>query len=154
MKEQNRTFPLWILRGFEWVFALFGVAVCLWVSIALASQQYNDLWPTPGLYFVEIILISLAVLASRLFDLMSAKVDSGLMSWIAGGLLLAFVILGGFSIGPYLFPAMLAFWLSATISDLHRWLSIPKHVALGLMAALIQGGIIGLLLLYTSSIRG
>ncbi len=151
MNPLKRLTPSWVLRGCEWIFVLFGAAVCVWVSITFASMQYNDLWPTPGLYFLEILLFTMAVLASRVVNIGPAKMDDSPILWMAGGVLLAFVILAGFSIGPYLFPAMAAFWLAAAISDLRQSRPALPHMALALITALFQGASIGLLLLISSA---
>ncbi len=153
MSSGGRTIPTWVLRGIEWIFATSGAVVCIGVAIATASQQFGDLWPTPGLYLLEIILLALVALASRLLDTGLVKTDYGAITWMTGGVLLAFVILAGFSIGPYLFPSMLAFWLAAAAGDQRQRRPIPPHLALALVAAVFQAGLIGLLLLLSSAIR-
>lgn len=153
MNPSNQMIPAWVFRGVEWIFTLFGSAVCVWVAISTASQQFNDLWPTPGLFLLEILLLAPAALTSRVVDVGSIKMDYGAISWMAGGVLLAFVILAGFSIGPFLFPAMLAFWLAAAAGDLRQHRALSTHFALALLAAVCQGVLIGLLLLLTSTLR-
>jgi hypothetical protein len=145
--------PAWMLRGVEWTFTLFGSAVCVWVAIFTASQQFNNLWPTPGLFLFEILLLAVVALTSRVVDVGPVKMDYGAISWMTGGVLLAFVILAGFSIGPSLFPAMLAFWLAAAAGDLRQHRSLLTHLALALVAAVFQGALIGLLLLLSSAYR-
>jgi hypothetical protein len=152
MNFSGRTIPLWILRGGEWVFALFGAIVCIGVSIAVASYQFNDLWPLPGLYLIELILLALSGLISRVVDVGSVKMDTSLIAWMTGGVLMAFVILAGFSFGFYLLPAMLAFWLAATIADLRQKRPILR-LAMALVAAVFQAALICVLLLVLSDIR-
>ena len=47
------------------VFYIVRAAICLGVVIKFSVYQYSDLWPTPGLYFLEIILLALSILISR-----------------------------------------------------------------------------------------
>ena len=154
MSPLSRPISSWVLRGCEWFFALFGAVVCVGVAIGFASQQSHDLWPAPGLYFLEIILLALLALFSRVADVGAVKRDYSLITWLAGGALLAFVILGGFSIGPFLLPAMLAFWLAATLGDLRQQRPIPAHLALTLVAAVFQAALIGILLLVSGVSMG
>ncbi|HEX7975977.1 MAG TPA: hypothetical protein VF498_16330 [Anaerolineales bacterium] len=132
-----------VLRLLEWAFAVFGAAVCLAVVDLFALQQLDELWPLPGLYFIEIVLLGLLGVTSRLGDTNPASAALwGAIPWGVGGALLSFVILGGFSIGPFLIPAMLAFWLAGAIADLRQGRSIAGHLGLAVMAALFQGALI------------
>lgn len=154
MNLMDRTIPSWVLRGCEWFFALLGATVCVGVAIAFASQQFNDLWPTPGLYFLEIIFLALLVLISKLVEDKPVKMEHSLVPWTAGGVLLAFVILAGFSMGPFLFPAMVSFWLAALAGDLRQRRPILPHLALALVAMVFQAALIGILLLLSSAAIG
>jgi hypothetical protein len=147
MKPLDRTIPVRLLRVCEWVFVLAGTVLCVWVALVFASYQSSNLWPVPGLYFLEIILVAVFSLTSRILDVGPVSIDYGLITWLAGGILLAFVILGGFSIGPSLFPAMLAFWLAAALGDVRQRRPMLAHLAWALVAALFQGALIGVILL-------
>ena len=136
-----------VLRLFEWVCTVFGAAVCLVVVISFASQQPDNLWLLPGLYFIEIALLGLLGVASRAMDTNPASAVWGAIPWGVGGALLSFVILGGFSIGPFLFPAMLTFWLAGTAADLRQKRGFAGHFGLALIAALLQGALILTILL-------
>ena len=153
MNLSSRKIPHRALRGAEWALALIGAVICVGVAIMAASMQFNDLWPTPGIYLLELILLGMLAMASRILDRGEPKTDYGTVTWAAGGILLAFVILAGFSIGPFLFPAMLAFWLAAAAGDLRQNRAILPHLGIALIAAVFQGGIIGLFLLLTSAAR-
>ena len=150
----DRTVSSRVLRGFEWFFALLGAAICVFVVIAFASQQFNDLWPAPGLYFLEIIILALLVLVSKVVAIKPVIMDYSVIPWSAGGALLAFVILAGFSMGPSLFPAMLSFWLAAAAGDMRQRRPVLPHLGLTLVAAVFQAGLIGMLLLFSSFNRG
>jgi hypothetical protein len=147
MNLSHRAFPPGVLRGIEWVFIFLGTASCVLVVLVFAAQQPNDLWPAPGLYFIEIILLALAALISKFFDTQPEKRDYNIITWIAAGALLAFVILGGFSIGPYLFPAMISFGLAGAAADVRRERPIFPRLGLVLVAAVVQAAFIGIFLL-------
>lgn len=131
-----------LLRVLEWAFALLGAVVCVWVVIRFASQQLDDLWLFPGLYFLEIVFLGLLAFLSRIEGTGLGKKGTSVILWMAGGALLAFVILAGFSIGLYLVPAVLAFWISAICADLRHRRAMLTHVILLVVAAFLQGTLI------------
>lgn len=147
MHNLQRSIPSWVWRGSEWVLVMLGAAICVGVSITFAAQQSSELWPTPGLYFLELILLVLLALISRVANVRFIKLESSTVDWVVGGVLLAFVILGAFTIGPILFPAMLAFWLAAVIGDIRLKHPILSHLALTTVAAVCQAAVIGMFLL-------
>jgi hypothetical protein len=147
MSLSQRSLPTRLLRGIEWVFALLGAAICVLVVLIFAAQQPDNLWPAPGLYFIEIIFLALATLISKFFESQSGNKDYNIITWIAAGALLAFVILSGFSIGPYLLPAMISFGLAGTAADLRRRRPIFPRLGLALVAAVVQVAFIGIFLL-------
>ena len=149
MSPVSRPVASRVLRGGEFILAWLGAIVCVGVAVVFAAQQLDDLWPAPGLYFLEIIFLALGTLLNQVVDVGALNQDHSRISWIAGGVLLPFVILGGFSIGPFLFPAMLAYWLSAALGDIRQKRPIPKHLALALVAGVFQAALIGILLLFS-----
>ncbi len=138
-----------VLRLLEWIFAGLGAAVCLAVIVLFASQQLDDLWPTPGLYFIEIGLLGLLGVASRWEDRNAAAAAWGAVPWGVGGMLLLFVILGFLSIGPFLLPAMLAFYLAGITADLRRRRGLSGHIGVAMSAVLLQGILIFAVLMLT-----
>jgi uncharacterized membrane protein len=143
----HSSLPTGLLRFIEWVFVLLGAAICILVVLMFAAQQPDDLWPAPGIYFLEIIFLALAALISKFFENQPEKRDYNIITWIAAGALLAFVILGGFSIGPYLFPAMISFGLAGTAADLSHRRPIFPRLGQVLVAAVVQVAFIGIFLL-------
>ncbi len=147
MTPSNRHIPPWVFQVSEWIFALIGVIICIAVASVFGASQPGDLWPTPGFYFVEIIIFPVLAFVSYFVNLGPINNDRSIVAWVTGGMLLAFVILGGFSIGPFLFPAMLALWLSAGIHDIRTKRLVPRHLGLALVAAIFQAALIGVFLL-------
>jgi hypothetical protein len=139
-------------RLLEWALVLIGAFMNTVIVVIFAAQQaafpggtaLENLFPFPLLYFIEIIALSfLAVLS-----LISAESEGNHPSrapaliWIAAGALLAFVILGGFSIGFYLIPGMLAFIAAAILADRRQNIGIVAHVGIFFLTAIAQAAIL------------
>jgi hypothetical protein len=132
----------------ERLLVIVGIAICLGVAAVIGSQQ-PPLWPVPGLYLIEFILITIGgavnqlvktgtVTISKSFRWLSSKA----IRWIIVGMLLPFVIFGGFSIGLFLLPAMLAFLLAGILSDWRLSTKVIGHIGVAVMSAVIQGALI------------
>jgi hypothetical protein len=135
-----------VKRVAEWIAALIGAINCIYVSAAFAQPGQRD-FPLPGLYFMEIALLGLLVLGfvaarPRLGERWNA------LPWVVAGIVLAFVILGGFSIGFYLIPALVAFTITGLLIDLQTGGLMARHLGLLFVAAMAQGTMM-VLLLYT-----
>ncbi len=117
--------------------AVAGAANCVIVPLFFASMQ-QPLFPLPGLYLLEIALVGLAGLAS-LLPAASPENRWGWVPWAAAGVLLAFVILGAWTIGFFLIPAALAFLVAGVLTRSHSpW----PPVAVLLAAALGQAALV------------
>lgn len=99
-----------------------GAASAVMIVAQIASSQvstfggWRDLLPLPGLYFLEIGgLTVLAALAAWVTTQPQPEWQAGL-PWGTAGVLLAFVILGAWTIGLYLIPAFVCF-LGAGFAD-------------------------------------
>lgn len=127
-------------RLLQWLAALIGEMNCLYVPAVFAQSDGTD-FPFPVLHFIEIAALGVLVLAfvalrSRLGRRWNA------LPWIAAGIILAFVILGGFSIGPFLIPALIAFVALGILIDWEAGGSmIATKFGLLLMAAVAQGAV-------------
>ena len=126
-------------RAAEWLAALVGAVNCVLVPAAFAPSQGN-LFPLPGLYFVQIALVGVLVLAFVAFR-PRPKARWSALPWLAAGIMLAFVVLGGFSIGPFLIPALLAFLVTGVMVDLQGGGSMTRHIGYLLVAAMAQAGV-------------
>lgn len=136
-------------RGLEMVLVFAGAFLNMIVVVLFAFSQAGmsrgSLLHTlfPLLYFIEILGLSFLALLPLIWA------ESGnerpvwvpVLPWIAAGGLLAFVILGGFSIGFYLAPGMIAFIAASILGDRRQGLSIAGHVAALILAAAVQVGI-------------
>lgn len=132
------------IRAGEWIAALIGAVNCIIVPLAFAQSQ-EDLFPLPGLYFIEISLVGLLVLGF-------VALRPGLgwrwlaLPWVAAGIILAFVVLGGFTIGFYLVPALIAFILTGFLVELQTGGAKVRHFGLLIVAAIGQAALMILFL--------
>ncbi len=127
-----------MLRPLEWLAALIGAINCILVPGLFAQQGRS--FPLPFLYFLEIILLGVLVL---LFVARRPQLDDRwhALPWAAAGVILAFVILGGFSIGFFLIPALIAFIVVGVLAARQADGAISRHMSQFLVAAVIQGAV-------------
>jgi hypothetical protein len=135
------------MRTIEIILAFAGAFICAAVSILFAASQASagaGLWPLPGLVFVELVFLGQLGLLAAAREAGIANQVWGYVPWGVTGVLTSLVILGGFSIGPFLLPAALCFLMVSLIS-LPRWRvrTLPS-VGLAVLTALAQS--VGLLL--------
>ena len=126
-----------VLRVLEWLAALAGAITCTIVPLLFARPGGWD-FPFPGLYFIEIALVGVSVLGyvalrPRLYRVWDA------IPWSAAGIILAFVILGGFSIGPSLIPTLVAFLAVGILAGMQSGTLAAQRLGILLVAALAQG---------------
>jgi hypothetical protein len=148
MSDTSKSTIQQISRLVESLLVIIGVIVCLGVAAVIGSQQ-SPLWPVPGFYLIEFILISIIGAANQLvmantFALSKAFrwLSSKVIIWIIIGILLPFVVFGGFSIGLFVLPALLAFLLAGIISDWRSTSKIFVHIGIAVISAVIQGSLI------------
>lgn len=134
-------------RRLEWTFCILGALNCILVSVSFTYPQFSvagliSFWPFPLIYFIEIIfigvicLVAIGMIKDNLRSLWSG------LPWICSGLLLAFVILGAWTIGFFLLPAMILFMLAGILADRRTQGNIPLHIIFFVSAGLFQAIIV------------
>lgn len=110
---------------------------------ASPGTPWQNLFPFPLLYLIEIIALSYLAILPLFREEPGGDRPSWIpaLTWMAAGGLLAFVVLGGFSIGFYLIPSMLAFIVAGILADRRQNLSLTGHIGLMFLAASIQAAI-------------
>jgi hypothetical protein len=128
-----------IRRIIQWVLAAIGAGICIGVAAAFWRSQSDHLWPIPGLYLIEVAALGVAGFVGLT---VRAQAGSGwrIVPWIVTGILLAFVILGAWTIGQPLFPAMLAFLMADILAGLQSK-SLIRYLSVLLMAGVVQAGV-------------
>ena len=123
------------LRSLEWVFSVLGALNCVLVSILFSFSQIqlpdgdlSNIWPFPAIYFFEIITLGImCIIAVSKNQNQPKSIWSGI-PWICSGILLAFVILGAWTIGFFLIPAMVLFLFVGIMNDRRIKGDIPLHL--------------------------
>lgn len=132
----------------EWLLALLGALLCIagatgfWQH-AQRSWPNVSVWPLPALVLIEWLLLGIVGAVATVADRHSARSVWTSARWAVCGALFGLVILGGFSIGPLVLLAALAFLAAAILAD-HRY-QRKVGVQVGLLTAGTVGNI-GLLL--------
>jgi hypothetical protein len=122
---------LLLVRGLAVVAALN----CVVVPMFFAQQR--PLFPLPGLYLIEIIVLAILALTGLLL-IESRSPFWRAVPWIAAGVLLSFAILAIFSIGFYIIPAAVAFLLAGFLLNRIEGGLLLKYVGIFLIAAILQ----------------
>jgi hypothetical protein len=99
--------------------------------------QQRPLFPLPGLYLIEIAVLGISGLTGSFLGETFSPFWRA-VPWIAAGALLAFVLLGGFSIGFYLIPATVAFLLAGFLLNRIEKGPVSKYIGLFLITAILQ----------------
>jgi hypothetical protein len=107
------------------------------VVVPMFFAQQRPLFPLPGLYLIEIAVLGILGLTGLLLVEARSPFWRG-APWVVAGALLAFVILGGFSIGFFLIPATAAFLLAGFLMNWIESDPVVKYIGLFLIAAVLQ----------------
>lgn len=118
--------------------AFLGAVDCVLVPVLFGAAIQQSFFPLPGLYFLEIALLGVVGLVHAMRN-PTGEVGGGHdIPWGIAGVLLAFNVLGAWTIGLYLIPGTLAFlgvgWLLA-----EKGQKVGRGLGIFLLAALGQG---------------
>jgi hypothetical protein len=113
-----------------------GAAICIVTTLTIwfSISSNQPMWLLPGAYFLELMVGALVcVLAILLWFPRSSQI-----SWIYSGILVAFIVIGAFSVGFFYIPVFLLFGSLSIILDLRIKKSIIVHLGFFLGAAILQ----------------
>lgn len=130
-RENQSNTVLFIVRGL----AIAAAINCVVVPLLFAQQR--PLFPLPGLYLIEIAALGILGITGLLLVEPYSPFWRA-VPWVVAGALLAFVILGGFSIGFFLIPATIAFLLAGFLLNRIEKGPVSKSIGLFLIAAILQ----------------
>jgi hypothetical protein len=100
----------------------------------------------PLIYFVEIFVLGIVCLiAIAMLRQNSVSRWSGI-PWICSGVLLALIILGAWTIGFYLIPAMILFLIVGILVDKRTQGDITLHLIFFVSAGIVQASLVFLTL--------
>ena len=141
-------------RNLEWIFSILGALNCIIVAVLFTIYQLpqtggklTDIWPFPLVYLVEIGILGILPVVSVGLLKEDKKSHWTVVPWICSGILIAFVILGAWTIGFYLIPAMLLFLFVGIFADRRTRGDIPLHIIFYVVAAIAQASFVFLTLL-------
>lgn len=144
-------------RLVEWFLGVVGAAITTSIAAVFTQQQSSvqapggSLWPFPGIVLLEIAVFGLMGLVAVALDSAERPLYWGMLTWVVVGALIGLVFLGIFSVGPFLFPSVLAFLVAALLADRRKERrSSPK---LGLAAVTMVGNTV-LLIVLMMIVRG
>jgi hypothetical protein len=100
---------------------------------SIGAQQ--NLWPLPGLYFIEMAVLSLVC---ALLAFVADNPLSHFITWVSVGIFTGFSILGAWSVGFFYLPVAVIFAVIAIRSDLRNKRHIAAHIGVWLIAGLVQ----------------
>ena len=121
---------------FERFLAILGAVLCLGVTIALwlSLSAYQNMWPLPGLYFIE--MVTLSIISTFLF--VRSDPRDKFITWVAAGVISVFSILGALSIGFFYLPVALIYAVISVTSDVRNKQNITAHLGIFLIAGIAQ----------------
>jgi hypothetical protein len=108
------------------------ILIRLWPQIA----PYQDMWPLPGLYLLEMVWLPLIGVALTFLDYRWAVLGM----WAKPGAVLGFAILGALTVGPAYLPVFLLLAVSTFLrpaQDLRQYLG---GLAVGICGGAVQIG--------------
>ena len=141
-------------RTIEYTLFVLSALNCIFVTIAfayseiiLSGGQISSVFPFPGIYFIELIAIGIICFSTViLLNKLTTSIRSGI-AWICSGLLLAFVILGAWTIGFFLIPGMFMLLIVGILIDKRSQRNYALHLIYLIAAGLSQGIFVFLTLL-------
>jgi hypothetical protein len=124
-------------RPFERILAIAGAGICLVVTVILSGSigAQQNLWPLPGLYFIEMAVLSLVC---ALLAFVADNPLSQFITWVSVGIFTGFSILGAWSVGFFYLPVAVIFAVIVIRSDLRIKRHIAAHIGVWLIAGLVQ----------------
>ena len=150
----NNHEPAYDRRVLEWVFSILGALNCIVVSIFFLFAQIPypenelaEIWPFPLIYFIEISILGILCVVAVSMLKSRVKTYWSSIPWICSGILVAFIILGAWTIGFFLIPAMLLFLVVGIFADKRTRGDIPLHIIFYVVGGLAQATFVFLTLL-------
>jgi hypothetical protein len=111
-----------MLDALEKILAGIGALACVMDAVIFWQYQAGsgELWPLPALVLIEVALLGLTGLLAVSLDSAERSLSWGRVTWIACGALAGLMVLGAFTIGMGLVPAVIAFSGAAVLADRRR----------------------------------
>ncbi len=133
-----------LAQSLERILAVLAAVACLFLTIGIwrSVSAVQNLWPLPGLYFVE--LAAVGILSALLFVV--GHRSGATSAWVATGIYLAFTVLGILSVGLFYLPIAVMFVMVAVVGTVRREQPVLRGVGALVVAALAQAVLMGLVI--------
>jgi len=129
----------------QWGLSIVAALNCFVVVTVFAFNNTPDFpqgllsfWPFPMIYFMEIISIGIIGLIATIKAQQEGKSNWPAALWISSGILLTFVILGSWTIGFFLFPALVCYLILGINIDRKIGGDIPRQLVIFVIAGICQ----------------
>ena len=118
------------------------VCIRTWQVVLLDySPGGQAVWPLPGLYLLEMMVLSLVGTFAAFHDRAELRRDWGSVTWAVAGIFLAFAVMGAWSIGLFFLPTALLFVVVAILADARQKRNALAHVVVYMIAGLAQAAL-------------
>jgi len=123
----------------ERIRAILAAVVCLIITLVFwfTESPYQNMWPLPGFYFVEIV--SLSFISTFIFVRGDAR--GSLMTWVAAGVMSAISFLGAASVGYFYLPVALMYSVISVTWDVRNKQNKPARLGIFLIAGIVQSAL-------------
>lgn len=111
-----------------------GITLFIWAGVS----RFQDTWPLPAFYFLELVTGSLIILVFYFLK----NPDTSWVTWIINGIVTSFIILASFSVGLAYIPVLIVLLVLGIYSDLMQRKSIFIGIGFWLLGGLLQSIII------------
>ena len=131
-----------VRRALELVLATFGAGVLVAIAGSFWYQEAASggiEWPLPALVLVIVGGLGVVGLAAVCMDEGPRAYRWRALARVVTGALLAIMVLGFFSIGPLMFPAVVAFGVAGVLADWRQGRKGRDHIALTMAGGVLIG---------------
>jgi hypothetical protein len=120
----------------EKILAILGAVVSLIITMIfwLSVSAYQTMWPLPGLYFIEMVVLS----TITAFIFVRGDPRDQFITWGASGVISAFSILGALSVGFFYLPVALIFTVISVTYAVRNKQRITAYIGIFLIAGIAQ----------------
>jgi len=128
-----------VISRLERILAILAAVVCLAITLIFWSSisAYQNMWPLPGFYFIE--MVALSSISAFLFLRDDPRGSS--ITWGTAGIISAFSILGAFSVGFFYVPVALMFGVISIIWDARNKQHLLPHLGIFFIAGIVQSAL-------------
>ena len=126
--KTNNLFLEWILTIIAAINCILVVAIFAYINNPNLISDFTSQWPFPMIYFFEIIAIGIIGIVAMGNLQQPEKSNWSTVFWVCSGILLSLVILGAWTIGFFLLPAMVIYLVLGILSDRRTGNAIPRNL--------------------------